>query len=156
MTLITTLLHIAPLALNKQPVRLKTLHPLQSMPPTHPILRKLLHRRLQPRLVQRKIIHAPNPQDTHPRKRRANAIHQAPTRLAEEVRHRVVLAFFFDKDGLVLAPRFWVGLAAEVREVRVEDGEVGGEHGGCEFVAVGAIAEEAANEAGTMGGLREC
>lgn len=38
-------------------------------------------------------------------------------------------------------------------EVRVQDGEVGGEHAGCDLVAVGAIADESVDEAGGFGGL---
>jgi hypothetical protein len=45
-----------------------------------------------------------------------------------------------------LAKGFELVLAADVLEVRVEDGEVGGEHGGCQLAAVGAVADEAVDE----------
>lgn len=38
-----------------------------------------------------------------------------------------------------------------MRQVRVEDGEVGGEHGRGDLATVGAVADEGANEAGGLG-----
>ena len=56
-------------------------------------------------------------------------------------------------DGVVLGEGFEVGSAAEVLEVGVGDGEVGGEHGGGDFVAVGAVADEGGEEARAVGWL---
>lgn len=58
------------------------------------------------------------------------------------------------RDGAALAEGFEVGAAAQVLEVAVGDGEVGGEHGGSDFVAVGTVADEGVDEAGALGGLR--
>ena len=61
------------------------------------------------------------------------------------VRHRVARG-----NGLAIAPGLEVVTAAEVLEVGVVDGEVGGMHGGGYFVAVGAVADEGVDEAGAL------
>lgn len=54
----------------------------------------------------------------------------------------MICHFATRSDGLRLAPRLEIVAAAEVFEVGVGDDEVGGEHGGGDFAAVGAVAEE--------------
>ena len=58
------------------------------------------------------------------------------------------------RDGLVLRPLGEFVLAAGVRGFGFFDDEVGGEHAGGDFAAVGAVADEAVDEAGTFGWLR--
>ncbi|KFX89183.1 hypothetical protein V490_07187 [Pseudogymnoascus sp. VKM F-3557] len=92
------------------------------------------------------IIHRANAKDAHPRELLANTIHQRPTRAAEIVSHLLPRL-----DSFRLSKSLQVVLAAQVRQVRVEDGEVGGEHGRCDLATVAAVAEKAADEAGLLG-----
>ncbi|CAK5266600.1 unnamed protein product, partial [Mycena citricolor] len=127
----------------------KLLCPINTFQPAHPILRKLLDLRPQLRLVQAKVIHRPDPQDAVPRPRRPDAVHQRPARRAEVVRHRVALA----RHGAALRVRREVLAAADVRQVRVRDGEVGREHGRGDLAAVGAVAHECVDEPRAFGWL---
>ncbi|KFY32847.1 hypothetical protein V495_08678 [Pseudogymnoascus sp. VKM F-4514 (FW-929)] len=92
------------------------------------------------------IIHRANAKDAHPRELLANTIHQRPTRAAEIVSHLLPRL-----DSFRLSKRLPVVLATQVRQVRVEDCEVGGEHGRGDLATVAAVAEEAADEAGLLG-----
>ena len=87
--------------------------------------------------MQIQIINRPNAQYTRSRKPRPDTIHECTARGAEIIGHIATRS-----DGLRLAPGFEVVLAAEVFEVGVGDDEVGGEHGGGDFAAVGAVADE--------------
>ena len=87
--------------------------------------------------MQIKIIHRPNAQYTRSRKSGPDTIHEGTARGAKVIRHIAARS-----DGLRLAPGFEVVAAAEVFEVGVGDDEVGGEHGGGDFAAVGAVADE--------------
>ena len=124
------------------------LHPLHRTQPRHSTLRELLHPRLQLRLHQLKIINRPNPQDTHARKGRTNTIHQRTTSAAKVIRHHMLRG-----DRLGLAVSLEVFLTAEMVEMGVAHGEIGSEHGGGDFVAVGTIAEEGVDKTWLLGGL---
>ena len=98
--------------------------------------------------MQAEIVHGANAQDAAPRPARADAVHERAARGAEVVGHGVAGA-----DGARLGEGREPVAAAQVREVGVGDGEVGGEHGGGDLVAVGAVADEAVDEAGGLGWL---
>ncbi len=116
---------------------------LQATQPAHTVLGKLLHSGLQLGLGQVEIVHGADAQDACSREPRADAVHERPARGAEVVGHGSVQA-----DAVVLAPGLEVVLAAQVLQVGVGDDEVGGEHGGGDFAAVGAVADEGVDEAG--------
>lgn len=99
-------------------------HPLHTPQPPHPVLRPLLRPRLQPVLMQPKIIHRPNPQDAPSRKRRSHTIHERTAGVAEIVGHGVPRG-----DGVRLAESLEAVPPAQVAEVGVGDGEVGREQG---------------------------
>jgi sugar phosphate isomerase/epimerase len=104
--------------------------------------------------VQREIVHAAYAQDTHARESRADAIHERAARGTEVVGHGVVLARGFYENSARLTEGLQVVAAAQVLQVRVVNGEVGCVHGRGEFVAVGAVADEGADETRAMGWLR--
>lgn len=98
--------------------------------------------------MQMEIIHRPKTQDL--RSRVSHTIHERPARLAEIVGHHISRG-----DGLRLRERCQVFFTADVRDVCGEDAEVCGEHGGGDLAAVGAVADEGAEEAGALGGEGE-
>lgn len=99
--------------------------------------------------MQMEIIHRAKPQDPLPGKLVADAIHERAAGGAEVVGHPLARG-----DGARLAVRGQVLAAAHVREMRVQDGEVRGEHRGGDFAAVRAVADEGADEAWGLRG--EC
>lgn len=113
------------------------LHSLRATKPAHTVLSILLNPRFQLSLMQMEVIHSADAHDTIPRKSRADTIHERATRGAEVIGH-----FVPGFDGLRLAEAFQVVSPADVFQVRVGDDEVGCEHGGCDFAAVGAVADE--------------
>jgi hypothetical protein len=118
--------------------------------PTRTILDKLLDLGLQHRLLQVEVVHRANPQDALPGEARADAVHERAARRAEVIGHGVADC----ADGLLLAEDSHVLAPAEVLQVRVLDGEIRGEHGRGDLVAVGAVADERFDEAGAVCG--EC
>lgn len=118
------------------------------MQPAHTALCKLLHSGSQLGLVQMEVVYGADAQDTLPRETRADAVHERAARGAEVIGHGVAGA-----DGAVLAERLEVVAAAQVLQVRVGDGEVGCEHGRRDLAAVGAVADEGGDQAGTLGWL---
>jgi hypothetical protein len=123
------------------------------MTPGHTVLGKLLQCGSQLGLVQREIVHGAYAQDTHVRESRADAIHERAARGTEVVGHGVARLDGVRGNGARLAESLQVFAAAQVLQVRVGDGEVGCEHGRGDFVAVGAVADEAADQARAMGWL---
>jgi hypothetical protein len=107
------------------------------MQPTDTALNELLLSRFQLILKQIEIIYGTDAQNALARGTRADAVHERTARGTEVVSHGVARG-----DGAALTVGFQVVAATEVLEVRVLDGEVGGEHGGSEFVAVEAVADE--------------
>lgn len=87
--------------------------------------------------MQRKIIHSPGSQNTVARKALATAIHKRAAVGAEVIRHHLAA-----KDGLILTERLELVLTAQMFQMTILDDEVGSEHGGCDFAAVVAIADE--------------
>jgi len=75
--------------------------------------------------MQREIVHAAYPQDTHARKSRADPIHERAARGTEVVGHGIVLARGFYKNSVRLTKGLQVVATAQVLQVRVVDGEVG-------------------------------
>lgn len=128
---------------------LNLLHALHSAQPTNTILNIDLTPRLQPRLVQTKIVYRANTQDTPSRKRLTNTIHERTTGRAEKVSHQLTRG-----DRVRLAISCHIVAAADVGEMGVGDGEVRGEYGCGDLAAVGAVADEGAEEAEAPGG--EC
>lgn len=136
-----------------QPILFKLRAAVRSSFPGNAILSKLLHRRSQLRLHEREVIDATQAQDAHARERRADAVHERAARAAEVVGHGIVLAIFFEEDGLVLAPGLQALLPAQVLQVRVHNSEVGRVHRRAKLVAVGAVADERADVARAVGRL---
>ena len=130
------------------PHRLEFLSPFHPGKPLYPILGILLPPWPQLRLMQTEVVYRADAQDAHSREAFADPIHQRPAVRAEMVRHLVPTA-----DGLRLREGLELVLPTQVLEVLVGDDEVGGEHGGGDLVAVGAVADEAVDEAGRGGGL---
>lgn len=129
----TTPLHL----LSQRPSPLKLHCALRALKPTNAILRKLLNPRLQNRLMKIEIIHSPNPRNQHTRVPRRDAIHERAADGAEVVFHRIA-----GLDGFVLREFGELLTAALVSGFGGLDDEVGGEHGGGDFAAVGAGADE--------------
>jgi hypothetical protein len=121
------------------------LHPIE---PVNPAPHELLKLGLELGRMQTEVVHGADPQDTHARKPCAPPIHQVATDGAEAVLHGGARV-----DGLVLRPAGQFVLATDVREGTVVNGEVGAEHGGAEFVAVFAVADEGVDEVLTLDGL---
>jgi hypothetical protein len=96
--------------------------------PRHTVLGKLLHRGPQLGLVQREIVHAAYAQDAHARESGADTIHERAARVAEVVGHGVIFARLLIENGLVLTKGLQVLLSAQVLQVGVKNGEVGGVH----------------------------
>ena len=94
------------------------------------------------------IVNGADAQDALAGPARADAVHERAARGAEVVGHGVARG-----DGAGLAKGLQVVAAAQVPEVLVRDGEVGREHGGGDFAAVGAVADEAVDQAGALGWL---
>ena len=86
--------------------------------------------------MQLQIIHRPHPPKVQTRKPRALPVHVCAADTAERVCHRVAAG---DRGALTPA-RELVG-AGEPGDVAVFEDEVGAEHGGGDFAAVGAVAE---------------
>ena len=97
--------------------------------------------------MEMEIVDGAEPQDT--RAGDADAIHERAAGGAEIVGHHPARG-----GGVRLAVSGQVLAAADVREVRVEDGEVGGKHRCADLVAVTAVAQKGAEEARALGG--EC
>ena len=97
------------------------------------------------------IVNGADAQDALPRTARADAVHKGAARGAEVIGHGVARS-----DGTRLAKGLQVVAAAHVLEVGVRDGEVGREHGGGDFAAVGAVADEAVDQTGALGRLVVC
>lgn len=121
---------------------------LASRQPTHAILLKRLNPRLELRLLQLEIVNRADSRDRHAWVSARSPVHQRSADGAEAVLHRVAR-----RGRLVLLEARELVLAAQVFEVRVSDDEVGGEHGGGDFAAVGAVAEECVHETFAGGGL---
>lgn len=124
------------------------LHPLHAIQPAHTALNKLLRRGLQLGLVQMKIIHGANAQNTLLWESRADAVHECAARGTEVVGHIIARG-----DRTRLAEGGQIGAAAQVLQVRVGNGKVGGEHGRGDFAAVRAIADEGVNQTRALGWL---
>lgn len=103
--------------------------------------------------MQREIVHAAYAQDTRAWESPADAIHERAASGTEVVGHGVILARGIDENSARLTEGLQVVAAAQVLQVRVIDGEVGCVHGRSEFVAVGAVADEGADETRAMGWL---
>ena len=129
-------------------IRLKLFGPLHTTQPAHTLLNKLLPLRSDFSLVQMEIVHGADAQDALSRPARADAVHERAARGAEVIGHGVARG-----DGTGLAKGLQVFAAAQVPEVSVRDGEVGREHGRGDFAAVGAVADEAVDQAGALGWL---
>lgn len=99
------------------------LNPLSPRTPTNPILRILLHPRLQLRLMQFKIINRPDPHNTLPRIPTTSPPHQRPALRAEIIVHGVSRS-----DSFVVVEFRELVFAADVFDRGVVDYEVGGEH----------------------------
>lgn len=138
---------------NMQSIVLKLFGTLSWLLPTRTAASKLLHRRFQLSLQQREIIHAPHAQDTHAREVCSNTIHQRTASATEVVGHFVVLSGIFVENGVSLSPTLEVILATKVLEMRVVNGEVSCVDGGGEFMTIGAVANESADESRTMSWL---
>lgn len=123
-------------------------HTLRSSEPSHTILDKLLNLRLQLGLMQRKVVNCSDAKNAHGWEAGTFAIHEGAACRAEVVGHFVARV-----DRLSLAPARQVLLAAQMREVGVIDGEVRGEHGGRNLVAVVAVADERVDKAWAVGWL---
>ena len=108
------------------------------MQPPHTALNELLHFRFQLGLVQMEIVHGTNAQNARSRERRADAVHERPAGGAEIVGHVLTRS-----DRARLAEGGQLVPAAEVLQVRIGDDKVGREHGRGDFMAIGAIADEA-------------
>ena len=102
------------LSLNVQTVLFKLFGTLRGEFPRHTVLGKLLHSWLQLGLVQREVIHAADPQDTHSREGRTDAIHERAARGTEVVGHGVVLACGFYEHSARLTESLQVVAAAQV------------------------------------------
>ena len=124
------------------------LNALQARQPGHAALDKLLDLRLQLGLHEGEVVNGADAEDAVARELGADAVHEGPARGAEVVGHLAARG-----DGFGLAPGGQVVAAAEVLEVGVGHGEVGGEHGGGDFVAVAAVADEGVEETGALGWL---
>jgi hypothetical protein len=120
---------------------LKLLRAVHRTQPPHPILDPNLPLRLQLRLMQMKIIHCSQSQFL--RSGVSHSIHNCSTCGAKVVCHDIPRG-----DGLGLTIGRQVILAADVSQVRGKDREDGGEHGGCDFATVGAVAEKGGEENG--------
>lgn len=94
------------------------------------------------------IVHGANAQNAHTGEARTDAVHERAARGTEMVGHGVA-----GGDGARLAEGFQIVAAADVLEVSGGDGEVGGEHGGGDFAAVGAVADEGVEEGWALGWL---
>lgn len=100
-----------------------------------PILGELLHPRLQLGLMQRIIIHRPNPHDFVSWKSRSHTVHQRSADGAEEICH---FAAGFDRVALGVAGEFV--FTAKMFDASVGNDEVGCEHRGGDFATIGAVA----------------
>ena len=129
-------------------IRLKLFSPLHTTQPAHAFLNKLLDLGFDLSLGQMEIVNGADAQDALARAAGADAVHERAARGAEVVGHGVARG-----DGPRLAKGLKVVAAAHVLEVRVGDGEVGCEHGGGDFAAVGAVADEAVDQTGALGWL---
>jgi hypothetical protein len=118
---------------------LKLLGALHGTQPTDTVLDKDLTPRLQFRLVQMKIVHRANTQDTPSRERLTDTIHERAAGGAEIVGHQLARG-----DGARLGVSCQTVAAAEVGEMCVGDGEVRGEHRRRDFAAVSAVADSSA------------
>ncbi len=146
--LVTTSVHTPPSNPLSESVPLNLPDPLHARQPAHAAPGKLLHFGFELGLVQIEIVNGADAQDALPGRTRADAVHEGAARGAEEIGHVVAGAY-----GTLLAPCLEGVAAAQVLEVRVGDGEVGCEHGGGDFVAVGAVADEGVDQAGALGRL---
>lgn len=70
-----------------------------------------------------------------------DAIHKRSTNRAEEIRHGVPTGY-----GFGLSELGQLLVASNMSSLVFSYDEVGGEHGGCDFVAVAAVADEAVYE----------
>lgn len=94
------------------------------------------------------VVDCPDPQDTLSRERLPHTVHQGPTRRAEEVGHLAARC-----NGIGLPKGSEILLSAYVTKVIVLDSKVRGEHGGCDFAAVCAVADKGVDEARAVSGL---
>ena len=95
---------------------------VDSLEPSHPILRELLNLWLQLIALHIKIIHSTNPWDQHSRITARHPVHECTTYRAEIVGHGAARG-----DGLALSKFGELVLAANVRRRRLFDDEVGRE-----------------------------
>lgn len=127
---------------------LNLLHTLHAREPVGPLPHELLDLRLQLGLHQVEVVDGADAQDAGAGPAGADAVHEGAADLAEVVGHGAA-----GLDGLLLAVGVEVLLAPQVLQVRVGDGEVGGEHGGRDLVAVAAVADEGVEQAWAFGWL---
>ena len=88
------------------------------------------------------VVHGADAQNTRSRETRADAVHECAAGGAEVVGHGVTRS-----RGARLAIGSQLVAATEVLEMRVAHDEVGGKHGGGDFAAVCAVAEECIDQA---------
>lgn len=110
---------------------------LCTLKPRNTILRVLLKPRLQHGLMEIVIIHSSNPGDQETRETGRDAIHQRAADGAKVVLHDITRL-----DGLALCELGELVAAADVGSLILANDEVGGEHGGGDFAAVVARADE--------------
>lgn len=105
--------------------------------PCHAALDELLDLGLEFGLLEVKVVDSTDSQNAQAGESLAHAVHERAAGAAEVVRHLLSGA-----DSLGLAERLEILLAAEMLEVAVIDGKVGGEHRGSDLSAVAAVADK--------------
>lgn len=118
------------------------------MPPVHTAVGEDLDLRLELGFVQVEVVNGTDSHVAVVRENLAPAIHERAAGLAEAVGH-----FGSRSRCLALAPASEIVLATDKLEVRVVDGEVGGEHGRGNFAAVEAVADKGVDQAWSYNGL---
>jgi hypothetical protein len=134
---------------------LKLTHPLillhvvrHRVQPVRAVLHEKLHRWSYLRVCKVEVVDGADAQDAHAGESSADTIHQRATRPAKVIGHLLARC-----DRARLAEGLEVVAAAEVLQVRVGDGEVGGEHGRGDLAAVAAVADKAVDQAFALGRL---
>jgi hypothetical protein len=111
------------------------------MEPRYSILSKLLDSGFQLSFMQIEIVNCANAEYAHSGEAGADAVHERAARGTEIISHVVSRA-----DGLRLAVGRQVTAAALVNQVGIVDGEIGCEHGSCNFSAIGAVANKSVDK----------
>lgn len=94
------------------------------------------------------VIYGSNARDAATWQARADTVHECTARGAEVIGHRVAGC-----DSPRLAEGFEVLSATKVLQICIVNNEVGGEHGGGDFMAVAAVADETIDKTWALGWL---